>query len=74
MTQRVRRWRPAQLARTNEDLCRYLFREHGENDDAWKLVVKSPICELRPHDGGFLPEMVTVKFDDGTERFFNPDD
>ena len=73
MTKRVRLWRAAQLARPNEDPCRYLFREHGENDDAWKLVRKSPICE-RPDDGGFLPEMVTVKFDDGTERFFNPGD
>ena len=74
MTKRVRHWRAAQLARPNEDPCRYLFREHGEDDDAWKLVVKSPICGLRTHDGGFLPEVVTVKFDDGTERWFNSDD
>jgi hypothetical protein len=37
-------------------------------------VLQSPICELRPQDGRFLSQMVTVKFADGTERWFNPDD
>jgi hypothetical protein len=52
----------------------YLFREYGEDDSAWKRVVTRPICELRPHEGTFLPEVVTLQFDDGTERFLNPDD
>jgi hypothetical protein len=52
----------------------YLFREHGDSDDAWKLVKTRPIWSLRPHDGTFLPEVVTVKFADGTERLFNPED
>lgn len=71
---RVRRRRAVDLAKLNEEPCRYLLREQGEDDDAWNLVVKSPICELRPEGGKFLPEMVTVKFGDGTERWFNPDD
>jgi hypothetical protein len=29
---------------------------------------------LAPHDGGFLPEVCTVQFTDGSERYFNPDD
>ena len=27
-----------------------------------------------PHEGKFLPEVCTVKFTDGTERYFNPND
>ncbi|MGA8125412.1 MAG: hypothetical protein WBS15_17065 [Mycobacterium sp.] len=52
----------------------YQFREHGEGDDAWKRVKARVICESRPHEGGFLPEVCTVTFTDGTERYFNPDD
>jgi hypothetical protein len=52
----------------------YLFREDGEGDDAWKKVKTRAICELRPHEGSLLPEVVTVTFTDGTERYFNPDD
>jgi hypothetical protein len=66
--------RAVELARLNEEPCRYLFREYGEDDDARNLVLQSPICELRPQDGRFLPQMVTVKFADGTKRWFNPDD
>jgi hypothetical protein len=29
---------------------------------------------LSPHEGSFLPEVCTVKFADGTERYFNPND
>jgi hypothetical protein len=52
----------------------YLLREHGEGDDAWKRVTSRVVSELSPHEGGFLPEVCTVKFADGTERYFNPDD
>ncbi|HWF70099.1 MAG TPA: hypothetical protein VG187_11130 [Mycobacterium sp.] len=52
----------------------YRFREHGEGDDAWKQVKTRVVSELHPHEGSFLPEVVTVKFTDGTERYFNPDD
>jgi hypothetical protein len=52
----------------------YLFREHGDPDAGWKLVQTRAVCERRPHRGAFLPEMVTITFADGTERFFNPDD
>lgn len=51
----------------------YLFREHGEDDDAWKRVKRRVICESR-HQGRVLPEVCTVAFTDGTERYFNPDD
>jgi hypothetical protein len=52
----------------------YLFREHGEGDNAWKRVKTRVVCESSPHDGSPLPQMCTVKFTDGTERYFNPDD
>jgi hypothetical protein len=52
----------------------YQFREHGEGDDAWKKVKKRAVCELHPHEGSFLPQVVTVTLADGTERYFNPDD
>jgi hypothetical protein len=52
----------------------YLFREHGDGDDAWKQVKTRAVCELHPHEGSFLPEVVTATFTDGTERYFNPDD
>jgi hypothetical protein len=52
----------------------YLFREHGEADDAWKRVKSRVICESRPHEGRVLPEVCTVLFTDGTERYFNPED
>ncbi|WP_428338452.1 hypothetical protein [Mycobacterium sp.] len=52
----------------------YQLREHGEGDDAWKRVKSRVVSELSPHDGSFLPEICTVKFTDGTERYFNPDD
>jgi len=52
----------------------YLFREHGEGDDAWKRVKARVVCEARPHEGRFLQEVCTVTFTDGTERYFNPDD
>jgi hypothetical protein len=52
----------------------YLFREFGEGDDAWKRVKSRVVCELHPHDGHFLPEVCTVMFTDGTERYFNPND
>ena len=74
VTPRVRRWRAVDLCGLTQVPCRYLFREYGEDDNAWKLVVTSPICELRPHGGQFLPELVTMKFADGTERSFNPND
>jgi hypothetical protein len=32
------------------------------------------VCELAPYEGDFLPEMCTVTFTDGTERYFNPND
>jgi hypothetical protein len=52
----------------------YLLRECGEGDDAWKRVKTRVVSELAPYEGGFLPELCTVKFTDGTERYFNPDD
>jgi hypothetical protein len=52
----------------------YLFREPGEGDDAWKRVKARVVCESRPHEGSFLPEVCTVAFTDGTERYFNPED
>jgi hypothetical protein len=52
----------------------YQLREQGEDDDAWKRVTTRVVSELAPHDGSFLPEVCTVKFVDGTERYFNPDD
>ena len=52
----------------------YQLREQGEGDDAWKRVTTRVVSELAPHDGSFLPEVCTVKFADGTERYFNPDD
>lgn len=52
----------------------YLFREHGDDDDAWKRVKARVVCELQPHEGSVLPELVTVTFTDGTERYFNPED
>jgi hypothetical protein len=52
----------------------YLFRELGEGDDAWRRVRSRVVCELHPHDGSFLPEVCTVTFTDGTERYFNPND
>ena len=52
----------------------YLFREPGEGDDAWKRVKERVVCESRPHEGSFLPEVCTVTFTDGTERYFNPED
>lgn len=74
MTPKVRRCRARDLCKLNEEPCRYLFRGYGDGDDAWKLVLISPICELRPHGGEFLPEMVTVKFADRTVGLFNPGD
>ncbi len=52
----------------------YFVREYGEGDDAWKRVRTRVVCELHPHDGSFLPEVCTVSFTDGTERYFNPED
>jgi hypothetical protein len=52
----------------------YQLRECGEDDDAWKRVKARVVSELAPYDGGFLPELCTVKFTDGTERYFNPND
>jgi hypothetical protein len=52
----------------------YQLREYGEGDHAWKRVTTRVVCELAPHEGGFLPELCTVKFTDGTERYFNPND
>lgn len=51
----------------------YLFRERGESDDAWKRVKSRVVCE-GPYEGSLLPEVCTVTFIDGTERYFNPDD
>jgi len=45
------------------------FPQHRSNDPAFGRP-----CELRPHEGSFLPEVCTVIFTDGTERYFNPDD
>ncbi|WP_292989581.1 hypothetical protein [Mycobacterium sp.] len=52
----------------------YLLREQGEGDNAWKRVKTRVVSELAPHDGTFLPEVCTVQFTDGTERYFNPSD
>jgi len=52
----------------------YLFREKGEGDAAWKRVKIRVVCELSPYEGSLLPEVCTVTFTDGTERYFNPDD
>jgi hypothetical protein len=52
----------------------YLVREYGEGDDAWKRVKSRVICELPPYEDTFLPQVCTVKFTDGSERYFNPDD
>jgi hypothetical protein len=52
----------------------YQLREYGEGDNAWKRVTTRVVCELAPHEGGFLPELCTVKFTDGSERYFNPND
>ena len=52
----------------------YFVREYGEGDDAWKKVKARVICELAPYQDSFLPEVCTVKFTDGTERYFNPND
>ncbi len=68
---RVRRTRAADLAGRDPG---YLLREQGESDEAWRQVATQVICALRPHEGTFLPEICTVKFTDGTERVFNPDD
>jgi hypothetical protein len=64
---RVSRLRAGDLAGFDPTAVGYLFREHGDSDDAWKLVETRPIWLLT-----FLPEVVTVKFADGTERIFNP--
>lgn len=68
---RVRRVQAADLYR--EDFG-YLLREYGEDDDAWKQVKARAFNVRRPHQGEFLPPVVTVKFSDDTERIFNPDD
>ena len=52
----------------------YQLRECGEGDDAWKRVKTRVVSELAPYDGDFLPEVCTVTFTDGTERYFNPND
>ena len=39
-----------------------------------KRVKTRVVSELAPHEGGFLPEVCTVIFTDGTERYFNPND
>ena len=52
----------------------YQLREYGEGDDAWKRVKTRVVSELAPYEGGFLPELCTVKFTDGTERYFKHND
>ncbi|MGA7054855.1 MAG: hypothetical protein WBZ37_27015 [Mycobacterium sp.] len=71
---RVHQMRAVDLTAVNPPAAGYLFRDYGDRDHAWKLVKTWVICELAPHEGAFLPAVVTVKFADGTVRFFNPDD
>jgi hypothetical protein len=52
----------------------YQLREQGEGDTAWKRVKTRVVCESAPYEGGSLPEVCTVIFTDGTERYFNPSD
>jgi hypothetical protein len=52
----------------------YFVRAYGEGDDAWKQVKARVICESQRHEGETLPDVCTVKFTDGTERYFNPHD
>jgi hypothetical protein len=52
----------------------YRLREYGDADDAWKLVTARVFCGQRRGQGGFVSELVTVTFADGTQRLFQPDD
>ncbi len=52
----------------------YGFRKYGAPDDAWKLVTTRVFCGYRRGDDGRVSELVTVRFADGTQRLFNPED
>jgi hypothetical protein len=72
---RVHLMRAADLTAVTPAAAGFYFRGLGDSDHAWKLVTARVVCEPRTHhEGAFLPEVVTVKFADGTEGFFNPDD
>lgn len=63
------------LSLTNSD-GGYLLKAPGEDDSEWNLVSQRVVCTLMPNPDrtGFLPELCTVTFADGTQRVFNPED
>lgn len=54
----------------------YLLKGIDDDDLAWNLVREAPIGRLMPNPekDGFLPEEVTVNFDDGSVRLFESND
>jgi hypothetical protein len=58
----LHRMRAVDLAAVSPPAAGYLFRDYGDCDRGWKLVKTRVIRELHPHEGAFLPPLVTVEF------------
>jgi hypothetical protein len=79
------RWMTALSLTSIDPDGEYMLRESGDEDSAWKLVQTRAHGERwfdklpsdapgEPEKTVWLPEVVLVRFTDGTERYFNPND
>lgn len=54
----------------------YLLKAVDEPDTEWRLVVEESQTTMMPNPDktGFLPQNTVFKIEDGTSRYFSPDD